>query len=144
MGFLHMHCRQNVLERDGTLAPGTSLRLEVPLLAACLRQQWPESESSSWPCLRSIWMEALLATMRFLRTQVGNPRVWSDWKGNGLLPLVMRSLSRPQEAFWWLLSQLLRYSFCIICGNELEGLALIAQGPKSLFPCWPALYHLFF
>ena len=81
--------------------------------------------------------------MRFLRTQVGNPRVWSDWKGNGLLPLVMRSLSRPQEAFWWLLSQLLRYSFCGICGNELEGLALIAQGPKSLFPCWPALYHLF-
>ena len=34
---------------------------------------------------------------------------------------------------WWLFSQLLRYSFCGICRNELEGLALVARGQKSLF-----------
>ena len=139
-----MRCRQeNIWELDGTLAPGTSLRLKVPLLAACLRQQWSESESLSWPYLRSIWMETLLTTVRFLRTQVGNPRIWSDRKGNGPLLLVMLALSKPQEALRWLLSQLLRYSFCGICGNELEGLALIARGQKSLFPCFPALHHLF-
>ena len=88
-------------------------------------------------------MEALLTIMRFLRTRVGNPRIRSDWKGNGLLPLVILALSRPQEALWWLLSHLLRYSFCGICGNELEGLALIARRQKSLFPRWLALYHLF-
>ena len=36
-----------------------------------------------------------------------------------------------------------RYSFCGICGNELEGLALVAWGRKSLFPCWPTLHYLF-
>ena len=81
--------------------------------------------------------------MRFLRTQVRNPGIRSDGKGNGLLPLVLLALSRPQEALWWLLSHLLRHSFCGLCGNELEGLALIARGQKSLFPRWPALYHLF-
>ena len=39
--------------------------------------------------------------------------------------------------------KLLRYSFCGICGNELEGLALITRGQKSLFPHWPAFHHLF-
>ena len=29
-------------------------------------------------------------TMRFLRTQIGNPRIWSDWKCNGLLLLVVQ------------------------------------------------------
>ena len=91
----------------------------------------------------SMWIEALLVTMRSLRTQIGNRRTWSDWKRNGLLPLVALALSRPEEVLWWLLSQLPRYSFCGICGNELEGLALIAQGQKSLFPCWPALHRLF-
>ena len=62
---------------------------------------------------------------------------YSDWKYNEFLPLVTLALSGPEEAFWWLLSQLLRYSFCGICGNELEGLAL------SIFPHWPALHHLF-
>ena len=33
--------------------------------------------------------------------------------------------------------------FCGICGNELEELALIAWGQKSLFPRWPTLHHLF-
>ena len=41
------------------------------------------------------------------------------------------------------MSQFLRYSFCGICGNKLEGLALITRGQKSLFPHWPALHHLF-
>ena len=29
------------------------------------------------------------------------------------------------------------------CGNELEGLALVAWGQKSLFPHWPTLHNLF-
>ena len=78
-----------------------------------------------------------------LRTQIGNSSIWSDWKYNGLLPLATVVLNGPEEAIWWLLSQLLRHSFCGICGNELEGLALIAQGQKSLFPHWLALHHLF-
>ena len=49
------------------------------------------------------------------------------------------AVSGSEEALWWLLSQLLRYSFCEICENELEGLALIVEGLKSLFPCWAAL-----
>ena len=80
---------------------------------------------------------------RGLRTQIRSCRIWSNWKCNGLLPLVALALSGPEEASWWLLSQLLRYSFCGICGNELEGLALIAQEQKSLFPCQPILHHLF-
>ena len=86
------------MERGGTLAPGTSLRLEVTSLAACLRGQRPESESLSWLCLLSIWIEALLVTMRFSRTQIGNCRIWSDWKCNGLLPLVALALSGPEGA----------------------------------------------
>ena len=70
--------------------------------------------------------EALLVAMRFLRTQIGNCRIWSDWKYSGPLPLVALALSGPEEALWWLLSQLLRYFFGEICGNELEGLALLA------------------
>ena len=45
---------------------------------------------------------------------------YSDWKYNEFLPLVTLALSGPEEDFQWLLSQLLRYSFCKICGNELE------------------------
>ena len=131
--------QEHFWERGRALAPGTSLRLEVTLLAACLKGQRPASETLSWLCLRSLWIKALLVTMRFLRTQIGNCRVWSDWKCNGFLPLVALALIGPEEAFWWLLSQLLRYPFCGICGNELEGLALIAWGQKSLFPCWPTL-----
>ena len=66
-----------------------------------------------------------------------------DWKYNGFLTPITLALSGPQEDFQWLLSQLLRYSFFKICGNELEGLALITGGQKSLFPHWPALHHLF-
>ena len=60
------------MEQGGSLALGTSLRLEVTLLAACLRGQRPESKSFSWLCCLSIWIEAVLVTMRFLRTQMGN------------------------------------------------------------------------
>ena len=64
---------------------------------------------------------------------------YSDWKYNEFLPLVTLALSGPEEALQLLLSQLLRYSFCGICGNELEGLDLITRGEKLLFPHWPAL-----
>ena len=70
-------------------------------------------------------IKALLVAMRFLRTQIRNCRIWSDWKYNGLLPLVVTALSGPSKVLQWFLSQLLRYSFCGVCGNELEGLALI-------------------
>ena len=128
------------MDWGGTLAPGTSLRQVV--LAACLRGQQPESESLSRLCLLSMWIETLLVTMRFLRTQIGNCKMWSDWKWYGLL-LVVLALSRAEEALWWLLSQLLRYFFCGIRGNELEGLVLVAWGQKSLFPHWPALHNFF-
>ena len=36
--------------------------------------------------------------MRFLRTQIGNPRIWSDWNWNGLLPLVTLAVSGPEES----------------------------------------------
>ena len=120
-----------------------SLRLEVTRFAACLRGKRSDKESLSWLCLLSTWTEALLVATRFLRTQIGSCRIWPNWKCNGLLPLVALARSGPEEASWWLLSQLLRYSFCGICGNELEGLALIAQEQKSLFPCQPILHHLF-
>ena len=45
-----------------------------------------------------MWIEALLVTMRVLRTQIGNCRIWSDWKCNGLLPLVVLALRRPEKA----------------------------------------------
>ena len=136
------------MDWGGSLAPETSLRLKITLLAAFFRGQRPESESLSWLCLLSMWTEALLVTMRFLRTEIGNCRICSDWirsvqKYSGLLPLVVLALSGPEEALMWLLSQLPKYSFCEICGNELEGLALVAWGQKSLFPRWPTLHHLF-
>ena len=58
--------------------------------------------------------------------QSGSCRIWSDWKCNRLLPLVALALGGPEEALRWLLSQLLRHFFVEICGNELEGLALLA------------------
>ena len=131
-----------IWERAGALAPGMSLRLKVSLLTACLRAQSPKSEFLSWLCLLSMWIKALLVTMRFLRTSLGNCRICSDWKCNGLLPLVVLAVSRPEKAVQWLLSQLPRYSFYGICGKEMEVLDLLSWGQKSLFPHWPALYHL--
>ena len=62
----------------------------------------------------------------YLKTQIGNCRIQSDWKCNELLPEVVLALSGLEEALWWVLSQLSRCSFCEICGNELERLALVA------------------
>ena len=121
---MELQFQQHVWEGGRTRAPGTSLRLEVPLSATCLRFQ--RSETLSQLCLLSMWTAALLATMGFLRTQMGNCRIWSDWKYSGLLPLVALALSGPEEALMWLMSQLPRYSFSGICGNEEEGLALVA------------------
>ena len=135
--------QKHIWELGRTLAPGISLRLEVTPLAVCLRGQSPKSESLSWLCLHPMWIEALLVTMRFLRTQIRNCRIWSDWKCNGLLPLVALALSGPEEPLWWFLSQLLRYFFFGICVNELEGLVLVALGQNSHFPHWPTLHHLF-
>ena len=45
---------------------------------------------------------------KVFRTQIGNCRIWSDWKCDGLLPLVALALSGPEEALQWLLFQLLR------------------------------------
>ena len=129
--------QEHVWEGSGTLASATSL------LVACFRGQWPESESLSWLCLWSMWIEALLKIVRFLRTQIRNCRIWLDCKCNGPLPLVVLALRRPEKALQWLLFQLLRYPSCGICGNELEGLALVAWGQKSPFPRWPNLHHLF-
>ena len=64
---------------------------------------------------------------------ISDVKGYLDWKYNGFLLLVMLALSGPEEAFQWLLSQLLRYSFCGICGNELEGLALKKLDYKNHF-----------
>ena len=96
------------MERGGTIVPETFLRLVG--LAGCLRSQQYESESLSWLCHLSVWIEALLVTMRFLRAQIGNCKMWSYWKWYGLL-LVVLALRGPEEALWWPLTQLLRYSF---------------------------------
>ena len=113
--------QEHVWETGSVLAPGTSLRLEVTLLAACLRGHQPESESLSWLCLRSMWTEALW----FLRTQIGNCRIWSDWKCNGLLHLVVLLMDQKR----------LSGSFCL---NSLDILFVESLeinwriGPSSL------------
>ena len=94
--------QEHIWERGRALVPGISLRLEAILLAACLRGQGPKSKSLSWLCLWSIWIAALLVTMRFLKTQNGNYRIWSACKCSGLLPLVVLALSRPEKALQWL------------------------------------------
>ena len=93
--------------------------------------------------LASLGVRSLEARWSSSSKSMSKVKGYSDWKYNEFLPLVKLALSGPEEAFQWLLSQLLRYSVCGICGNELEGLDLITQGQKSLFPHWPALYHLF-
>ena len=54
-----------------------------------------------WLCLCSLWIGAKLVTMRFLRTHIRNPMIWSVWKCNGLLPSVTLALTRPEEALQW-------------------------------------------
>ena len=84
LALLGAKLQEQAWEWGRALAPGTSLRLEVTLLAACLRGQQPESDSLSWLCLRYMWIKALLVTMRFLKTQIGNCSIWLDWKYSGL------------------------------------------------------------
>ena len=93
--------------------------------------------------LASLGVRSLEARWSSSSKSMSKVKGYSDWKYNEFLPLVKLARSGPEEAFQWLLFQLLRYSVCGICGNELEGLDLITQGQKSLFPHWPALYHLF-
>ena len=93
--------------------------------------------------LASLGIESSEARWSSSFKSISEVKDYSDWKYGEFLPLVTLALSRPEEAFQWLLSQLLRYSFCGICGNELEGVALITLGQKPLFPHWPALHHLF-
>ena len=93
--------------------------------------------------LASLGVKSSEARWSYSSKSISDVKGYLDWKYNVFLLLVMLALSGPEEAFQWLLSQLLRYSFCGICGNELEGVALITLGQKSLFPHWPALHHLF-
>ena len=83
--------------------------------------------------LASLGVQSLEARWSSSSKSISEVKGYSDWKCNGLLPLVTLALSGPEEAFQWLLSQLFRYSFCRICGNELEGLALITRGQNHLF-----------
>ena len=85
-------------------------------------------------CLASLGVESSEVRWSSSSNSILEVKGYSDWKCNEFLPLVTVALSGPQEAFQWLLSQLLRYSSCRIGGNELEGLALITRGQKSLFP----------
>ena len=105
---------------------GPKLRLVVRKCPALLRAESSESRWRSNP------------------KNISLVKYHSDGKCSSLLPLVMSALSEPEETFQWLLSQLLRYSFCGICWNELEGLALITQRKNSLFPHLPPLLHLFY
>ena len=94
-------------------------------------------------CPALLGVESLEARWRSSSKNISLVKYHSDGKYSGLLPLVTLALSELEEIFQWLLSQLLRYSFCGTCWNELEGLAIITQGKKSLFPHLPALHHLF-
>ena len=80
--------------------------------------------------LTSLGVESSEARWSSSSKSISDVKGYLDWKYNGFLLLVMLALSGPEEALLWLLSQLLRYPFCGICGNELEGLALITRGQK--------------
>ena len=83
--------------------------------------------------LASLGVKSSEARLSYSSKSISDVKGYLDWKYNGFLLLVTLALSGPEEAFQWLLSQLLRYSFCGICGNELEGLALITQGQNHFF-----------
>ena len=80
--------------------------------------------------LASLGIEYSEARLSSSFKSISEVKDYSDWKYSEFLPLVTLALSRSEEAFQWLLSQLLRYSFCGICGNELEGMALKTLGQK--------------
>ena len=93
--------------------------------------------------LASLRVESSEARWSSRSKSISQIKGYSERNHSRLLPLVTLALSGPEEALQWLLSQLLRYSFCGICGNEMEGQALITRGQKPLFPHCPALHHLF-
>ena len=66
-------------------------------------------------------LEALLASVRFLRIKAEKSGLEVQQASS-----FGSAVSGSEEALWWLLSQLLRYFFYGICGNELEGSALVA------------------
>ena len=85
-------------------------------------------------CLASLGVKSLEARWSSSSKSISEVKGYSYWKCNEFLPLVMLALGGPEEAFQGLLSQLLTYSFCGICGKEMEGLFIITRGQKSLFP----------
>ena len=143
------------MEQSGTLAPGASSGTRQNFSYRNISQ----ARGYSLGCLSrgpGIWKWVFVMAVplicvdrstsgdhKVFRTQIRICRIWSGWKCNGLLSLVALALSGPEKALQWLLFQLLRYPSCGICGNELEGLALVAWGQKSPFPRWPNLHHLF-
>ena len=94
-------------------------------------------------CLASLGIESWGARWSFSLKSISQAKGYSDRKHSSLLPLVTLALSGAEEVRQWLLSQFLRYSYCEICGNELEGQSQITRGQKSLFPHWPVFHHLF-
>ena len=78
-------------------------------------------------CLASLGVESWEARWSCSSKSASQVKGYSDRKYSRLLPLVTVALSGPEEALQWLLSQLPRYSFYGICGNELEGLGLITR-----------------
>ena len=62
-------------------------------------------------CLASLGIESSGARWSSSFKSISEVKGYADWKYNEFLPLIMLALSRPEEAFQWLLSQLLRYIF---------------------------------
>ena len=83
--------------------------------------------------LASLRVESSEARWSSRSKSISQIKGYSERNHSRLLPLVTLVLGGQGKALQWLLSQLLRYSFCGICGNELEGLALITQGQNHFF-----------
>ena len=67
--------------------------------------------------LASLRVESSEARWSSRSKSISQIKGYSERNHSRLLPLVTLALSGPEEALQWLLSQLLRYSFCGICGN---------------------------
>ena len=133
------HCRhEHLRELAGAGAPGTSLRLEITILT-------PQTQ-------RQVLVMAI-PTDCIDGDIAGEHEIPedTDWdtpdlgrlKMNQLLPLVALALSRPEKALRWLLSQLLRYSFCTVCWTGIKRMLLALHECEGLvFPCRQALHRL--